>query len=43
MSLLEITQLTLRFRGAETPAVDDLSLSIAAGETLAIVGESRLS
>ena len=40
MGLLEITQLTLRFHGADTPAVDDLSLSIAAGETLAIVGES---
>ena len=40
MRLLEITHLTLRFRGADTPAVDDLSLSLMAGETLAIVGES---
>ncbi len=40
MSLLDIAHLTLRFRDADSPAVDDLSLSIEAGETLAIVGES---
>ena len=40
MSLLQIANLTLKFRGAETPVVDAVNLTIAAGETLAIVGES---
>lgn len=40
MSLLEIVNLTLQFRGTDAPAVDSVSLTIAAGETLAIVGES---
>jgi peptide/nickel transport system ATP-binding protein len=42
MNLLEIKHLTLQFGSGETAvrAVDDLSLSLAAGETLALVGES---
>lgn len=40
MSLLEIAHLTLQFRGSESPAVDDLSLTVEAGETVALVGES---
>ncbi len=42
MSLLEIKNLTLDFTvtGARLRAVDDLSLSIEAGETLCLVGES---
>ncbi|MGF1501830.1 MAG: ABC transporter ATP-binding protein [Paracoccaceae bacterium] len=37
--LLEIRDLTVRF-GAAPPAVDGVSLALAAGETLALVGES---
>ncbi len=42
MSLLEITNLTLEFvtAGVSLRAVDNLSLSIEAGETLCLVGES---
>jgi peptide/nickel transport system ATP-binding protein len=42
-NVLEVTGLTARFRdaaGREGLAVDDLSLSLAPGETLALVGES---
>ncbi len=38
--LLSIQNLTVNFRGAALPAVDALSLSIAAGESLGLVGES---
>ncbi len=42
MTLLEIENLSIKHRaeGVETTLVDDLSYSVAAGETLAIVGES---
>ena len=40
MPLLEVRHLTIRFAPGATPAVDDMSLSIGEGETLAIVGES---
>ena len=38
--LLEVRHLTIRFASEGRPAVDDLSFSLAAGETLAVVGES---
>ena len=40
--LLEVRGLTTRFRTerGELTAVDDVSFSVAAGQTLAIVGES---
>ncbi|MEM6487111.1 MAG: ABC transporter ATP-binding protein [Pseudomonadota bacterium] len=40
MALLEIENLTIRFPGAERPAVDGVSLHVEPGETLAVVGES---
>ncbi len=42
MTVLSVENLTTSFRrnGAWTPVVDDVSFSIAAGETVAIVGES---
>ena len=40
MSLVEVHRLHLRFRGAAAHAVRDVSLSIGAGETVALVGES---
>ena len=40
MPLLEVRHLTIRFAPGATPAVDDVSLSIGEGETLAVVGES---
>ena len=39
-SLLEIAGLRIQFRGAAGPVVDGVSLAIAAGETLGIVGAS---
>ncbi|WP_297340510.1 dipeptide ABC transporter ATP-binding protein [Pseudophaeobacter sp.] len=38
--ILEIKDMTVRFAGSDTPAVEGLSLSVHSGETLAIVGES---
>jgi len=38
--LLEVEGLTVRFAGAPAAVVEDLSLSLAPGETLCIVGES---
>ena len=38
--LLHINELSIRFNGAPTPAVSNLSLSVFRGEVLAIVGES---
>ena len=38
--MLEIRHLTIRFAPDGPPAVDDVSFSIARGETLAVVGES---
>ena len=38
--LLHLENLTIRFPGAERPAVDSLSLQIGEGETLGVVGES---
>lgn len=38
--LLDIRNLLVRFRGAETPAINGLDLQMRAGETLALVGES---
>src|SRR3989442_1141484 len=42
MALLEIRNLTLEFGSGENPlrAVDDVSLTLDAGETLCLVGES---
>ena len=40
MPLLEVRHLTIRFAPEAPPAVDDVSLSIGEGETLAVVGES---
>ena len=39
MSLLRLTGVTKRYPGMAAPAVDDLSLSVAAGE---IVGASKM-
>ncbi|PRY70116.1 peptide/nickel transport system ATP-binding protein [Glaciihabitans tibetensis] len=38
--LVRIDGLTVRFAGADSPAVDNITLTIAAGECLALVGES---
>ena len=38
--LLEVRSLTIRFAAEGRPAVDDVSFTIGAGETLAVVGES---
>ncbi len=38
--LLSLENLTVRFSGAERPAVDGISLHIGAGEVLGVVGES---
>jgi peptide/nickel transport system ATP-binding protein len=38
--IVRIDGLTVRFAGVDTPAVDTISLQIAAGECLALVGES---
>jgi peptide/nickel transport system ATP-binding protein len=38
--VVEVENLSVRFAGAEDPAVDGISFSIAAGECLALVGES---
>ena len=42
MALLEVNNLTVQFhtRNGVAVAVDDISFSVDAGETLAIVGES---
>ena len=40
MSLLRLTGVTKRYPGMAAPAVDDLSLSVAAGEILALLGPS---
>ena len=39
-ALLEVRHLTIRFADGGSPAVDDVSFSVATGETLAVVGES---
>ncbi len=39
-ALLEVRDLTIRFRGAASPAVDSLSFAIAPGESMGLVGES---
>ena len=39
-TLLEVSGLTVTFRGAKLPAVRDVSFSLRAGETLGLVGES---
>src|SRR5690349_7859357 len=38
--LLEVRNLTVRFNKKGAPAVDDVSFTIARGETLGLVGES---
>ena len=38
--MLEVRHLTIRFAPEGRPAVDDVSFTLAAGETLAVVGES---
>src|SRR6188508_1416725 len=38
--LLEVRNLTVRFNKKGPPAVDDVSFTIARGETLGLVGES---
>ena len=40
MPLLEVRHLTIRFAPGGAPAVDDVSLHLDEGETLAVVGES---
>ena len=40
MTLLEVTALTKKFAGRDTPAVDNVSLSLGAESALGIVGES---
>ncbi|WP_052726653.1 ATP-binding cassette domain-containing protein [Devosia epidermidihirudinis] len=40
MAVLEIDSLTIRYGGATTPAVNDVTLAIAPGEVYALVGES---
>ena len=40
MPLLEVRHLTIRFAPGAAPAVDDVSLHVGEGETLAVVGES---
>jgi ABC-type glutathione transport system ATPase component len=38
--LLEVENVTLRFKGAPRPSVENASLAVGRGETLALVGES---
>ncbi|WP_017933323.1 dipeptide ABC transporter ATP-binding protein [Nocardioides sp. Iso805N] len=38
--LLRVADLTRRFHGTETPALDGVSLEVAQGESVAVVGES---
>lgn len=40
MTMLEVTDLTVRYRGAERLAVDQVSFTLGRGEVLGIVGES---
>jgi len=40
MTMLEVTNLTVRYRGAERLAVDQVSFTLGPGEVLGIVGES---
>ncbi|WP_348539128.1 ABC transporter ATP-binding protein [Ruegeria sp. R8_1] len=40
VEILKLSAFSLSFRGQPTAAVDDLNLSVSAGETLCIVGES---
>ncbi len=40
MPLLEVRHLTIRFAPGGSPAVNDVSFAVGAGETLAVVGES---
>ncbi|MBD1551268.1 ATP-binding cassette domain-containing protein [Pseudomonas typographi] len=40
MSVLSVEGLCVRYAGQQNPAVDDLSFSVEAGQTLALVGES---